>query len=703
MFRSNRRDFLQMGAMSAGLFPAAIRRAMALPAHRRAGTIEDVQHIVVFMQENRSFDHYFGHMSGVRGVNDRFPVLRADGVPMWRQARGKGEAGEIVPFRLNTKSSGAECVMDLDHSWDPTHAAINAGRNDQWPKHKTDMTMGYYTRQDLPFHYALADAFTVCDHYFCSTPCQTHPNRFYLMTGTVDPTGVGGGPILDNIDWVDRKFYKTVPPPFTWTTFPERLEQAGVSWQVYQEGLEVTDLLNGNFGTNVLMNFRNFVTAPEGSALRRRAMTRRTLDDLKADVTADRLPSVSWLLPPAVFSEHPRWSPGYGAVYISRVLDALTSNPDVWARTVFLVMYDENDGYFDHVPPPQPPTPALPGKSTVHAAGEIHDRVPDLNTGRYTADNLPYGLGPRVPMMAISPWSTGGYVCSEVFDHTSVIRFIERRFGVNEPNITPWRRAVCGDLTSAFDFSLPVHRRADLPDTSGYRAAVDASCHLPDPAISPTSRFADIGRQEEGTRPARPLPYDLAVEESTGANGALALRFVNTGQAAACLYVYRELSDETPRRYTVEPGRNLDDIWLPDGEAPLILTVMGPNGFIRRYHREGRPDVGTAGVIASVRHDGARDVLHLALKSDGDAVHVVVRDNAYGRTEMAIDVPAHETVDRRIALSASANWYDFTVLTEGGRNTTRFAGHVENGRTSTTDPAMHAPVLDPPLREYSPA
>jgi phospholipase C len=439
---SGRRQFLQLGAGAAtlGALPSSIARALALPAGGRSGTIEDVEHVVIFMQENRSFDHYFGHLRGVRGYNDRFPVLRADGRPIWTQPRQDVATEAVLPFHLTTQLTSAQCVLDLDHSWYRTHAALAGGRNDQWPLHKTDMTMGYYTREDLPFHYALADAFTVCDHYFCSTPNQTHPNRMYLMTGTTDPTGAGGGPLMDNNDQVDKPFAKKVLPAFTYTTYPERLQAAGISWQVYQQGTSVEDSYNGNFGTNVLGNFKSFIEAPEGSPLHARGMSKRTLEDLAADVKADRLPQVSWLLPPAAYSEHPKWTPGYGAAYMSRVLDALTANPDVWAKTALFVMYDENDGYFDHVPPPQPPTPALPGKSTISVAGEVHDVVNPLNADRYHADNLPYGLGPRVPMMVISPWSKGGFVCSQVFDHTSVLMFLERRFGVMEPNITAWRR-----------------------------------------------------------------------------------------------------------------------------------------------------------------------------------------------------------------------------------------------------------------------
>ncbi|MGO2957867.1 MAG: phosphocholine-specific phospholipase C [Acetobacter sp.] len=677
------------GLVTAGLL-ASINRALAIPAERRSGTLEDVEHIVVLMQENRSFDHYFGHLSGVRGVSDRHPVRSPDGTPVWSQWRKQPGAGRIMPFQLRTHVSSAQCVLDLDHNWYPTHAAINAGWNDQWPRHKTDMTMAYYAREDIPYHYALADAFTVCDHYFCSTPTQTHPNRFYLMTGTVDGDGIGGGPALDNVDWVDRAFYPKVPAPYNWTTYPERLEAAGVSWQIYQQGLAPADVENGNFGTNVLMNFKNFVDAPEGSALQQRANTKRTLADLRQDVLADKLPQVSWLLPPAAYSEHPRWTPGYGATYIARVLNALTANPDVWAKTVLLVMYDENDGYFDHVPPPQPPTPVLPGKSTVDVTGEIHNRITPHEPDRYKVDNLPYGLGPRVPMLALSPWSTGGYVCSEVFDHTSVLRFIEARFGVREENITPWRRSVCGDLVSAFDFSRKQGLKGNLPDTSDYRQQVDLSCKLPDPAIPAQSTDEDIGTQEAGTRPARPLPYVLAVTEVPGKADTLTLRFDNTSTTGACFYVYREQSSEKPFRYTVGAGATLEDSFtLPEGQTSRF-TVMGPNGFVRYFHRTrhktvsvGSQDQGATGSLTVVLHNVTAHVQHVTL-----------HDNAYGYGAQALTLAPHVTVRHSIALGKSAQWYDVTVRVQGdAASETRLAGHVETGKTSLTDPALGKPVL----------
>ncbi|KFL90218.1 Phospholipase C 4 precursor [Acetobacter malorum] len=677
------------GLVTAGLL-SSINRALAIPAERRSGTLEDVEHVVVLMQENRSFDHYFGHLNGVRGVGDRHPVRSPDGTPVWSQWRAKPEEGMVLPFQLRTHVTSAQCVLDLDHNWAPTHAAINAGWNDQWPRHKTDMTMGYYTREDIPYHYALADAFTVCDHYFCSTPTQTHPNRFYLMTGTVDGEGVGGGPVLDNVDWVDRAFYPEVPGPFNWTTYPERLEAAGVSWQVYQQGLSPSDVENGNFGTNVLLNFRNYVEAPEGSPLFQRAMTKRTLDTLKQDVLADRLPQVSWLLPPAAYSEHPRWTPGYGATYIARVLNALTANPEVWAKTVLLVMYDENDGYFDHMPPPQPPTPVLPGKSTVDTRGEIHDRLTPYEPKRYKADLLPYGLGPRVPMLALSPWSTGGFVCSEVFDHTSVLRFIEARFGVRETNITPWRRSVCGDLTSAFDFSRKQGLKGNFPDTADYRSKTDLSCKLPNPAVPAQSSVSDIGEQEKGHRPARPLPYVLTVNEVDGPAGFCTLQFLNEGTTGACFYVYQELSEEKPRRYTVGAGASLQDQWpVPAGEM-LRLMVIGPNGFARYFHRKGRSAVGIS--VVDQAETGAI-VVKLTNRTNRPQT-VQMHDNAYGLAKRTVVLPAQGVRQEQVGLAKSDHWYDLTVSVDAEPNiTSRFAGHVETGRPSITDPALGKPVL----------
>ncbi|WP_175674939.1 phosphocholine-specific phospholipase C [Burkholderia ambifaria] len=703
MTSSSRRRFLHTVAQSAGAavalnaFPESIRRALAIPAARGTGTIRDVQHIVVFMQENRSFDHYFGHLRGVRGYNDRFPIPLPNGKPVWYQPSKEDPTKPVLPFRLDTKTTSAQCLGALDHSWAKTHAAIDGGRYDQWPANKTDMTMGYHVREDIPFHYALADAFTVCDHYFCSLPGPTHPNRAYLMTGTVDPTGKFGGPLLDNADYVDGD----LPPAYqllSWTTFPERLEAHGVSWQIYQQGLTWADPYNGNYGTNILQNFTNFINAKPGSSLYQRAQTVRTLDNLKDDVINDRLPQVSWLLPPAAFSEHPKYTPAYGANYTSQILDALTSNPDVWAKTVLFIMYDENDGFFDHVVPPQPPTSAAQGASTVTTDGELHTVVNPGRGGSYTADGLPYGLGPRVPMTVVSPWSKGGFVCSQVFDHTSVIRFIGERFGIDEPNITPWRRTVCGDLTAAFDFRSSDASFPSLPDTSQYRSIADQQCtSQPAPTVPATP--SPIVPQEPGVRPARALPYELHVNASIYGGNTLRIEFANRGNQGAHFQVYATNRTDGPWRYTVGARRVLHaDFDLTETNGVYAFSVYGPNGFVRmfagnvsaataRRRNHAQPEV-------KAGYDIANGNLYLKLRNHGAGhVTLTLADNAYGAPARQVTLHGGDERVEQWTLASSHHWYDVTV-SDGANGTfsRRFAGHVENGRPSYSDPAAVAPV-----------
>ncbi|MCA8096600.1 phosphocholine-specific phospholipase C [Burkholderia contaminans] len=703
MTSSSRRRFLHTVAQSAGAavalnaFPESIRRALAIPAARGTGTIRDVEHIVVFMQENRSFDHYFGHLRGVRGYNDRFPIPLPNGKPVWYQPSKADPGKPVLPFRLNTLTTSAQCVGDLDHSWYKTHAAIDGGRYDQWPANKTDMTMGYHVREDIPFHYALADAFTVCDNYFCSLPGPTHPNRSYLMTGTVDPTGKFGGPLLDNSDYVDGDG----PPAYqllSWTTFPERLEAHGVSWQIYQQGTTGNDPYNGNYGTNVLQNFANFINAKPGSSLYQRAQTVRTLDNLKDDVINDRLPQVSWLCPPAAFSEHPKYTPAYGANYTSQILDALTSNPDVWRKTVLFIMYDENDGFFDHIVPPQPPTSAAQGASTVTTDGELHTVVNPGRGGSYTADGLPYGLGPRVPMTVVSPWTKGGFVCSQVFDHTSVIRFIGERFGIDEPNITPWRRTVCGDLTAAFDFRSSDASFPPLPDTSQYRSIADQQCtSQPAPTVPATP--SPIDPQEPGVRPARALPYELHVNASVYGGTKLRIEFANRGNQGAHFHVYATNRTDGPWRYTVGARRVLHaDFDLTVTNGAYTFAVYGPNGFVRVFSGNvsapAAPQRNPAQPEVKAGYDVANGNLYLKLRNHGGAhVTLTLTDNAYGAPSRQVTLHGGDERVEQWMLASSHQWYDVTV-SDGAAGTfsRRFAGHIENGRPSYSDPAAVRPV-----------
>ncbi|MEK7982793.1 phospholipase C, phosphocholine-specific [Burkholderia contaminans] len=697
----SRRDFLKFSAGLAGataataLLPESIRKALAIEPNSVTGTIQDVQHIVVFMQENRSFDHYLGHLSGVRGYNDRFPVTLPNGKPVWFQPRQEDKTSVIAPFRYDTTDPGvnAQCIGGLPHTWATTHGAIDNGRADQWAVQKSNMTMGYHVRDDIPFHYALADAFTVCDNYFCSLPGPTHPNRMYLMTGMVDPLGTGGGPLLDNTDYIDNQFDKIKLPPFSWTTYPERLEKAGISWQIYQQGTGF-DNFTGNYGTNMLACFDNFVNAPAGSSLQTRGMSTRPITQLKADVQANALPQVSWLLPPAAYSEHPKFTPLYGAYYLSTILDALTSNPDVWRKTVLFIMYDENDGFFDHVVPPSAPTLPGSGMSTVDVSLERHNVVTSTQTGTYTADNLPYGLGPRVPMLVVSPWSKGGFVCSQVFDHTSVIRFIGKRFGVMETNISPWRRAICGDLTSALDFSKSDATLPTLPSTQAYVAQADLQCSRASSQTAPASTAQQVvTAQEPGTRPARALPYELHVTGQLQAQG-YALTFANTGTQGAHFWVYTGDATAMPRRYTVEAGKQLTDTWALDANGNYLVSVWGPNGYFRRFAGSAAADAGAKPEITPCYDTANGDVYVTIANAGTGALTVTATDVAYGGAPRTLMVPAGQRVEARWDLSCSSHWYDLQFAVAGNAGwTRRIAGHVETGKPSLTDPAAVAPTI----------
>ena len=373
MVQIDRRRFLQLAggataatAMSVG-FADSIARAASIPARRTRGTIDDVEHIVVLMQENRSFDHYLASMRGVRGFGEPHPVVLPSGKPVWYQPIGGGSQQELLPFHPTADDLGAAFLTGLPHSWPDAHDAINFGHADAWVPAKGTATMAYLQRQDARFHYGLADAFTVCDAYYCSFLGNTDPNRYYMWTGWTGNDGAGGGPVLYN----DELGYD-------WMTYTERLEAAGISWKVYQDigsGLNAEgfwgwdgDPYIGNYGDTSLLYFNTYRNAQPGDPLYEKARVgtnNKTGQDyfeiLAADVAAGQLPAVSYVTAPESFSEHSNWPTNYGAWYISKVLDVLTSNPDVWSKTVLFITYDENDGFFDHLVPPHPNNPLIPG------------------------------------------------------------------------------------------------------------------------------------------------------------------------------------------------------------------------------------------------------------------------------------------------------------------------------------------------------
>ncbi|MGP4007157.1 phosphocholine-specific phospholipase C [Streptomyces sp. 4N124] len=676
----NRRRFLQVaGATTAfAALSSSIERAAALPANHRTGSIEDVEHIVVLMQENRSFDHYFGALRGVRGFGDPRPVTHQNGKSIWYQSDG---TKDLLPFHPDADDLGMQFLEGLPHGWSDGQAAYNGGKYDKWIPAKGSTTMAYLTREDMPFHYALADKFTICDAYHCSFIGSTDPNRYYMWTGYTGNDGTGGGPVLGN----DELGYG-------WTTYPERLEQAGISWKIYQDigdGLDaagswgwIQDAYRGNYGDNSLLYFNKYREAKPGDPWYDKARTGTDVkngdgyfDRLKADVKAGKLPQISWIAAPEAFSEHSNWPTNYGAWYIAQVLDALTSNPAVWAKTALFITYDENDGFFDHVVPPLPPKSAAQGKSTV-------DVEPDLYKGDANRVAGPYGLGPRVPMLVVSPWSKGGYVCSETLDHTSILQFMERRFGVREPNISPWRRAVCGDLTSAFDFSRKDPRPVDLPDTDGYEPP-DRERH-PDYKPTPPAD-SRLPKQERGLRRSRPLKYAPYVDGSADtAAGKFTLTFATGAKAGGAFHVTSGNRTDGPWMYTTEAGKSIADTWNSAySSGSYDLTVHGPNGFVRAFKGANK----TAGPEVTARHRG--DDLELTFTNKGSAtVELKVANGYSGRTQRFV-VRRGATVRHSFDLGASGQWYDLTVTSASDSAfLRRFAGRVETGRPGVSDPAV---------------
>jgi phospholipase C len=446
-----------------------VRPALAQSASAK---LSDIEHVVILMQENRSFDHYFGTLSGVRGFGDPTAGALVDGTSVFHQPDSANRDGYVLPFHLDTKTTDAQRLHDLSHSWNALHASWNRGRLDGFVSaHRVSddgsapLTMGYYTRDDLPFYYALADAFTICDGYHCSVMGPTYPNRYFWMTASNDPNGTHGGPAIKNL--------KT---RYTWETYPERLQRAGVSWRIYHEEPEPGEPV----GLNVIMNFAPFQDAAPTSPLYEYAVKARGTDLMLDDMRQGNLPHVSWIIPPYTLCEHPDMLPAAGENYVRQIVEALMSNPTTWAKTAFIINYDENDGLFDHVLPLTPPLQA-----------------PDE-----WIDGKPTGLGFRVPALIVSPFARGGYVCSDTFDHTSTLRLLEARFGVEVSNLSAWRRATCGDMTTVFGFGSPIDTSAPtLPLTAQTLIAVEREIlTLPRPSVP---AIQTMPKQEPGARRRR--------------------------------------------------------------------------------------------------------------------------------------------------------------------------------------------------------
>ncbi|MBT1690629.1 phosphocholine-specific phospholipase C [Dawidia soli] len=822
-----RREFIRKATLlsgAAGMFtalPPAIQRALAIdPA---AGTTwRDAEHVVILMQENRSFDHCYGSLRGVRGFRDPRAITLPNQNPVWLQSNAAGQT--YFPFRLDIKDTQATWMGSLPHSWSNQVDARNEGHFDQWLQAKPSgregyqdmpLTLGYYTRQDIPFYYALADAFTVCDQNFSSSLTGTTPNRLYLWTGTIREKADADSPAMvrnEDLDYDDARLAH-------WTTFPERLEEHNISWKVYQNELSVgvgfegeEDAWLANFTDNPLEWFEQYhvkfseahrrylprriealrqeiarlgtaasaartekeqalqqaledqqrFTAEAYAALTERARnlhekaftTNRidpdyhtlatlpyqegdaarqvqvpkgdTLAQFRADVAAGTLPTVSWVVAPENFSDHPG-APWYGAWYVSEVMDILTNKPEVWKKTIFILCYDENDGYFDHVPPFVPPHPDKPDSGKVSAGIDTAVEYVTLAQDRLRKPNneareSPIGLGYRVPLVIASPWSRGGAVCSQVFDHTSVLQFLEKFLShktgqaVVEPNISAWRRTVCGDLTSVFKpyqgekIPLPsflehdqviasIHRARFKQVPSGYRAlTADEVAALRRAPRTAAALFP----QEPGTRPARAIPYELYADGMLSDDRktfrmTLEARRNLFGQAAAGapFHVYAQglVNRRAPRAYAVKAGDGLQDTWdiAAFAGGHYALQVYGPNGFYRAFAGDAQDPALTI-ACAYTRDKKGRADGHIVItfRNTGPralVVHVV--DNAYQAAPQVKTVAAGREASCRLALDKSAGWYDASVTVEGYKTFRKqYAGHVETGQESLTDPQM---------------
>jgi phospholipase C len=826
-----RREFLKKTALLTGaagaaqLMPATIRRALAITPPE-GSTWRDAEHIVILMQENRSFDHTLGTLRGVRGFNDPRAIRLPNGNLVWLQSNSTGQT--YAPFHLDIKATKATWMDSLPHSWANQVSARNDGKYDQWLEWKKNsiraysdmpLTMGYHTREDLPFYYALADAFTVCDQNFCSSLTGTNPNRLYFWTGTVREEQHENSRAHV---WNDDMDYGTLK----WSTFPERLEALRISWKCYQNEVAIDTGFKGeedpwlsNFQDNPLEFFAQYhihlhprhveflkkekdrlekdiaqqknleqaqkdlekinahpalasglsldQLTPEQQALHRKAFDTntgdphyRTLENLsyqdggiprdmnapkgdvlhqfRQDVATGQLPTVSWLSAPENFSDHPS-APWYGAWYVSEVMDILTHNPEVWKKTIFILAYDENDGYFDHVPPFTAPHPHKDGTGKVSAGIDTsvdfitHAQQRERNGFPEPFDReCSIGLGFRVPLIVASPWTRGGWVNSQVFDHTSTLQFLETFLShktgkpVREPNISDWRRLVCGDLTSVFRpyhagtmadrdflakdaFLESIHKAQFKPLPNDFRplGGTEIAALNLNPQSAPYST-----RQEPGIRPSCALPYCMTVDGRLSIDKTrFEILFVNDDRpfgdktAGVPFNVYAPgqyaVADQPGRMepvrtwaYGVKPGDNLADTWpLEAFDGGLYqLCVYGPNGFYREFRGDAAdPAVDvrfgyatSPGGAHSLTGDG---VVHV--KNSGEECTLIIVDHAYKGEYLPRQLAAGEETMLTLPLSKDQGWYDLSVRVKGfDRFGQRFAGRIETGRDSISDPYM---------------
>ena len=314
-----------------------------------------IKHIVVDVQENRSFDTYFGYA----------PFAGTYGVPKgFSQPDGRG--GRIEPHHFSSLSTS-----DIDHTWRAMHAEHHGGAMDGFSTTDGPIALGYYTAADIPFYYGLFETSTLCVNYFCSVMGPTYPNRLYLAAGTsggITSNGVYGYGVFD------------------YPIILDLLEAAGVSWKIYNIGF---DNVTAGESDNVYVFWKRWAHDPRTTALKA---------DYLQDLRLGRLPQVSFIVPSFSngLDEHPPADVSIGMALQQELITALRQS-SAWADAAYILTYDESGGFFDHVSPP-----------------------------RLDA----YGLGFRVPAWVISPYARPGHLEPTLYEHSSILKFIETTFGL---------------------------------------------------------------------------------------------------------------------------------------------------------------------------------------------------------------------------------------------------------------------------------
>ncbi|MGC4042801.1 MAG: alkaline phosphatase family protein [Armatimonas sp.] len=446
------------------------------------------------------------------------------------------------------------------------------------------------------------------------------------------------------------------------------------------------------------------------------------MHQFRQDVNTGKLPTVSWLVAPSNFSDHPG-SAWFGAWYVSEALDILTKNPEVWKKTIFILTYDENDGYFDHVPPFVPPHPSKPnsGKVSQGIDTSVEYVLLDQDLKRKPARDAresSIGLGYRVPLVIASPWSRGGNVCSEVFDHTSPLQFMEvflsHKTGkkLQEANITPWRRTVCGDLTSVFrpykgeKLESPAPLKRDAVVEAIHRAKFQKLPTEQRPLTAEEQAQARAGsramlpKQEKGTRPSCALPYELLVNEQIASPGTFTLQLsagnsvfgAKSAGAPFTVYAYTAPNTVQLRHYAVKAGDTLMDSWAHSDFAggAYHLEVHGPNGFYRAFQgsSESRLAVGVGYQQAKKSLTGKVNVV-LRNFSRSNSQTVEIHQSAYQKSVVKKTLAPGATATVVIETKDTQGWYDFEVKVAGSMAVTQhYAGRVETGQWSISDPQM---------------